>query len=547
MKKTYIYYIAAFTLLFFLPFLGAFQLFDWDEVNFAECAREMLLSGDYSQVTINFTPFWEKPPLFIWMQAASMKLFGINEFAARLPNVLAALFTFIFLFRAGKELHGIKMGILWIICFAGSILPNLYFHSGIIDPWFNLFIVLAIYYAYQGLKSGQNAHYLYAGLFIGLAVLTKGPVGILLFMGIVGLYMLFNYGNYKVNIKGIMLFGITFTLVGGFWFFILLFQGKEHIIADFINYQIRLFQTEDAGHGGPFYYHFVVLLLGCFPASIYALRNMSFKKKNNLSFMMILTLLFTLLLFSIVQTKIIHYSSLCYFPISFLAADYLYRQSNDSERIKKSSTTMCIGIAVFFVLITGLTWLIDHPQLILSTFDTDSFTKEALSQGFDSSWNLYVPCLFLFGAVILMLIALKKNQSLSIVLGGYLSIAITITLLSGFVGPRITQITQSSHVEFCQHVSKEDVYVRSIGFKSFVPLFYGNQKQPNHLHYLSEEWLVNGPVDKPAFFSSKSEQKKVILEQYPNLHVLYDKAGFTFYSRKDQSELSSCLFPEKNN
>ena len=208
---------------------------------------------------------------------------------------------------------------------------------------------------------------------------------------------------------------------------------------------------------------------------------------------------------------------------------------------------MCIGIAVFFVLITGLTWVIEHPQLILNNFETDSFTKDALSQGFDSTWNLYVPCLFLFGAVILMLIALKKNQSLSIVLGGYLSIAITITLLSGFVGPRITQITQSSHVEFCQHVSKEDVYVRSIGFKSFVPLFYGNQKQPNHLHYLSEEWLVNGPVDKPAFFSSKSEQKKVILEQYPNLHVLYDKAGFTFYSRKDQSELSSCLFPEKNN
>ena len=547
MKSTYIYYISAFTLLFFLPFLGAFQLFDWDEVNFAECAREMLLSGDYSQVTINFTPFWEKPPLFIWMQAASMKLFGINEFAARLPNVLAALFTFIFLFRAGKELHGIKMGVLWIICFAGSILPNLYFHSGIIDPWFNLFIVLAIYYAYKGLTSRLNMHYVYAGLFIGLAVLTKGPVGILLFMGILGLFMLFNYGNYKVSISGIALFGITFTLVGGFWFFILLIQGKEHIIADFINYQIRLFQTEDAGHGGPFYYHFIVLLLGCFPASIYALRNISLKKKNNLTFMMILTLLFTLLLFSIVQTKIIHYSSLCYFPISFLAADYLCRRSNDSKMLKKSSTTMCIGIVVFFVLITGLTWVLDHPQLILNNFETDSFTKDALSQDFDKPWHLYIPSLFLFGTVILMLVAYKKGRSLSIVIGGYFSIAMTLTLMSGFIGPRITQITQSSHVEFCQNVSKKDVYVRSIGFKSFVPLFYGNQKQQEHLHYLSEEWLVNGPVDKPAFFSSKSDQKEAILESYPNLHVLYDKGGFTFYSRKDQSEISGSLFPEKNN
>jgi len=546
-KNTYIYYISAFTLLFFLPFLGAFQLFDWDEVNFAECAREMLISGDYSQVTINFTPFWEKPPLFIWMQAASMKLFGINEFAARLPNVLAALFTFLFLFRAGKELKGTKMGVLWIICFAGSILPNLYFHSGIIDPWFNLFIILAIYYAYKALRSKYNVHYLYSGLFIGLAVLTKGPVGILLFMGIVGLFILFNYSKYKVTIKGIALFSFTFILVGGFWFFILLVQGKEHIIADFINYQIRLFQTKDAGHGGPFYYHFIVLLLGCFPASIYALQNTSIRKKNNLTFLMILTLLFTLLLFSIVQTKIIHYSSLCYFPISFLAADYLFRQTNDSKQLKKSSTTMCIGITVFFILITSVTWILDHPQFILNNFGTDSFTKDALSQGFDKQWTLYVPSLFLFGAVILMLVALKKKQSLSIILGGYLSIAITLTLLTGFVGPRIAQITQSSHVEFCQNVSKEDVYVKSIGFKSFVPLFYGNQKKPDHLHYLNEGWLVNGLVDKPVFFTSRSEQKKAILESYPNLHVLYDKGGFTFYSRKDQSEITSGLFPEKNN
>ena len=98
------------TVVLILPFLGAFHLFDWDEVNFAECAREMIQTGDYSQVMINFVPFWEKPPLFIWMQAISMKAFGISEFAARLPNVFAAFFTFLFLFKAGKELKNPKLG-----------------------------------------------------------------------------------------------------------------------------------------------------------------------------------------------------------------------------------------------------------------------------------------------------------------------------------------------------------------------------------------------------------------------------------------------------
>jgi len=68
--------IAGAALLLFVPFLGSVHLFDWDEINFAECAREMLVTGDYFSVKINFQPFWEKPPLFIWMQALSMNIFG---------------------------------------------------------------------------------------------------------------------------------------------------------------------------------------------------------------------------------------------------------------------------------------------------------------------------------------------------------------------------------------------------------------------------------------------------------------------------------------
>src|ERR1035437_9740 len=62
--------------LLFLPFLGQVHLFDWDEINFAECAREMIVSKDYLRAQIDFMPFWEKPPFFIWMQVIAMKLFG---------------------------------------------------------------------------------------------------------------------------------------------------------------------------------------------------------------------------------------------------------------------------------------------------------------------------------------------------------------------------------------------------------------------------------------------------------------------------------------
>ncbi|MFM7400989.1 MAG: ArnT family glycosyltransferase, partial [Bacteroidota bacterium] len=62
MRRDYLI-LAGLGMLFFLPFLGNVHLFDWDEINFAECAREMLITGDWLQPQIDFEPFWEKPPL----------------------------------------------------------------------------------------------------------------------------------------------------------------------------------------------------------------------------------------------------------------------------------------------------------------------------------------------------------------------------------------------------------------------------------------------------------------------------------------------------
>lgn len=137
--------VAVFAALLFVPFLGGVHLFDWDEINFAESAREMLVTGEYFRVQINYEPFWEKPPLFFWLQAASMAVFGINEFAARFPNAVCGIITLCLLFHIGKKSSGVRLAWLWVLFMAGSFTPSLYFKSGIIDPWFNLFIFYAIW------------------------------------------------------------------------------------------------------------------------------------------------------------------------------------------------------------------------------------------------------------------------------------------------------------------------------------------------------------------------------------------------------------------
>ena len=122
-----------------------------------------------------------------------MKLFGVNEFASRFPNAVCGILTLLVLFRIGKRQLNETFGWIWVLVYAGSLLPQFYFKSGIIDPWFNLFIFLSIYqlslYTWQGQRFAR--HVIFAGLFAGLAVMTKGPVALLV-IGLTYFHLCYN-------------------------------------------------------------------------------------------------------------------------------------------------------------------------------------------------------------------------------------------------------------------------------------------------------------------------------------------------------------------
>src|SRR5258708_36873899 len=104
-KTTAILLIALFAALLFIPFLGRVHLFDWDEINFAECSREMIKMYDYTRVLVDFKPFWEKPPMFFWMQSTAIKPFGVTEFSSRFPNALCGIVTLIVVFCCGRRIY----------------------------------------------------------------------------------------------------------------------------------------------------------------------------------------------------------------------------------------------------------------------------------------------------------------------------------------------------------------------------------------------------------------------------------------------------------
>ncbi len=530
----------------FIPGLGNVHLFDWDEINFAELAREMLVTGDYLTVQLNFEPFWEKPPLFIWFQVLSMKMFGVNEFAARLPNAICGVVTLLVLYNIGRQLRNRQFGLLWMMTYVGSLTPFFYFKSGIIDPWFNLFIFLGIYYfvLFTAPQRTRNAYVLVAlsALFLGLAVLTKGPVGFLIFLLTFAVYLIAKRFKIDFTWGQVALFFVVFAFVGGFWFLLQIMNGNWFVIQDFIAYQIRLFETKDAGHGGFFLYHFVVLLLGVFPASIFALftfRRKIIERENKIAmahffrWMMILFWV-VLILFTIVRTKIIHYSSMCYFPMTFLAAWYLERVVEGKERVHWSAKVLlCVLTTIFAVAIIAIPFFDDFKSALLSLFD--EFTQgnlQATSTWYGFEWLLGV--VLLAGTMLFCVWANKYAYKAVCCLFASSVIFIFGTML--FVVPQVEKYTQGAIIEFYESKQGEDCYMLSM-HKSYAPYFYALRQKENNC--ANEEFLRCGEIDKPCYFVARNFNRTITEFELgtKDAVLLYRKNGFSFYVRYPEKTL----------
>ena len=523
--------------LLFLPLLGTVHLFDWDEINFAESAREMLLTHNYRQVQINFQPFYEKPPLFIWLQALSMKYFGVNEFAARLPNAICGIITMLVVFNAGRHVFKSQLGVLWALLFGCSILPHVYFRSGIIDPVFNLFIFLGLYNLYlasvinefepyKSQKRKQKWHLLLSGIFTGLATLTKGPVAILLIFVTGTVYLIANRGNLKIGAMQAFTWLLIVTLVIVAWLSFEIRANGIKFLNEFITYQIRLFQTQDAGHGGPIFYHFVVLLLGVFPAS--ALVFYSFKKNEhdsdtqaNFKKWMIYLLCTVLVVFSVVNTKIVHYSSLCYFPITFLAAYYLnYLFDNKAKWTwVQTAPLMAIGLSITCALTVGI--LLVQRQHYFLPYVKDEFAKACLQAiVYWSDADTAIAAVYLICIMIATMLIQTKHVKWAVYML-LISSAVFISTMMALVVPRVEKYSQAALIEFLQSKQNENCIIEPAGFKSYAHYFYA--RKPEHLQVDSTT---------KTYLITKVTNADGLDKWYGNVEELYRKNGWVFFELK---------------
>jgi hypothetical protein len=522
----------------FIPFLGRVHLFDWDEINFAEAAREMIVTGNYLQVQIDYQPFWEKPPLFFWLQALSMKAFGVNEFSARLINALCGIFTLLLVYRIGRKLFDAWFGLLWAMAMAGTFLPHFFYKSGIIDPVFNLFIFLGVccfaYALHASAPRKRMLRYALSGVFIGLAILTKGPAALIILVLCGVVYWAADRFRKIISIKDAGVFLAAVCVVSFLWYGVETIAHGPWFVVEFVKYQAHLFTRGEAGHGRPFYFHAVVLLFGCFPASFLALR-MLFGAKgatgNRRYFTRWMVILFwvVLVLFSIVKTKTVLYSSLTYFPITYLAVYHLYLVRQGTLPWNKLHTW---SLAVFGLLvalaITAFPVVMMHTEW-LTPLTKDRFALACLSR--PMHWS-YAETLIGagYGALLItsfVLIARKKYTGAFAIL--FLSTALCLQLFMVDAVPKMELVAGSAPSDFYKSLRGKDCYAHSL-FRSYADLFYFQKMPGGNAKGSDSDWLLKGPIDKPAYLVCRIDKAKDYRGKY-GLRELKDEYGFVYFRR----------------
>ncbi len=272
-SKRYILLTAFLLVLCYIAFfyrLGAYGLWDPDEGRSGVIAKEILASGNWLTLTENGKPYYDKPAPYFWLLALGLKLLGLSELAVRLPSALAASLTVgaVYLWCS---IHGKwKQGLWGAVVLATSFEFVGLGRFGKMDMLFTLFFTASLLYFLWWREEPKRGIWLFY-LFLALALLTKGPAGVLLPLLIVGVDRIVKK-DLTVFWKMRLVQGITIILlVAGPWYLLATIQDQDYIKTFIWQHNVLRFFTSQGGidHVEPFYYLILITLAGFLPWSFF--------------------------------------------------------------------------------------------------------------------------------------------------------------------------------------------------------------------------------------------------------------------------------------
>jgi 4-amino-4-deoxy-L-arabinose transferase-like glycosyltransferase len=281
--------IAIVATLYFCYFrqLGVVGLMGPDEPRYAWIARDMMESGDWITPRLYGSPWFEKPPLYYWGAALSFKVFGVNETSARLPSAIAALLATLTLAWLAWRVYGSATA-RWLLLLLPSSAGMIGFsHSAATDMLFSAMLTCAMVPAGVllgmvpfargedrsadrdfGTELSNSAKLIAAallGLFLGYAMLAKGPAAIILSGGAVVCWAAYTK-RWKHTLRLLHPVAIAvFCVVALPWYVLCAMRNPDFLRVFILEHNFKRFLTPEFQHIQPFWYYAGILLIALLP------------------------------------------------------------------------------------------------------------------------------------------------------------------------------------------------------------------------------------------------------------------------------------------
>ena len=256
--------------------LGAIGFLGPDEPRYASIAREMAESGDWITPRLFGKPWLEKPILYYWAAAASFKLFGVNEAAARLPSAVAALLATLGMAWLAWRIYDGETA-RWLLVLLPTTVGMIGFsHAAATDMPFAALLTIAMVFATRLLGLDPSASFIaltasppftsfFFGFFLGLAVLAKGPAAVVLAGGTVVLWAALG-GRWHDAFRCLRPIGLAgFSLAALPWYLLCGSRNPQFFRVFIIEHNFRRYLTPEFQHIQPFWFYLPIILLAIFP------------------------------------------------------------------------------------------------------------------------------------------------------------------------------------------------------------------------------------------------------------------------------------------
>lgn len=335
-----------------------------DEARYCEIPREMLVMSNFVTPHINGIKYFEKPPLFYWVQASNFKWLGLSEWACRTADALIALLGCLAVYAATRKLFNRQAGLFASIILATSFMYFALARVITLDMMVSALITFSLLSFLLGMQQSpgllRRCYFYLLYSFSALAVLTKGLIGIIFPGAIIFLWMLI-CSRWK-ELKHCYLFSgsLLLLLIAAPWHILAQQANPEFFQFYFINQQFMRYLTMEAGRYQPVWYYLPLLVLGLFPWTGFlygALRKLSRQQPTEIFLVIWATFIFVF--FSLSHSKLVPYILPCLPPLAILIGLYFSQIKNEAAEKKALwfgfGFAICIAIGLIIAIPLNLT------------------------------------------------------------------------------------------------------------------------------------------------------------------------------------------------